>query len=65
MDGIIGSVFLLDREIYLQDVMFHSAPALWQIHRMHHADLDFDLTTDVRFHPLEIILSMLLKFGAG
>src|SRR5215469_10869862 len=61
---IIASVVLLDLVIYLQHVMFHAVPALWRIHRMHHADLDFDLTTGVRFHPIEIGLSMLLKFGA-
>jgi sterol desaturase/sphingolipid hydroxylase (fatty acid hydroxylase superfamily) len=58
------SIVLLDATIYLQHVMFHAVPALWRIHRMHHADLDFDVTTGVRFHPVEIILSMLIKFGA-
>src|SRR5437870_6857482 len=43
--------------------MFHAVPALWRLHRMHHADLDFDVTTGARFHPIEIILSMLIKFG--
>jgi sterol desaturase/sphingolipid hydroxylase (fatty acid hydroxylase superfamily) len=59
-----ASIVLLDCAIYLQHVMFHAVPALWRIHRMHHADLDFDVTTGVRFHPVEIILSMLIKFGA-
>lgn len=58
------SVVLLDLVIYLQHVMVHAIPALWRIHRMHHADLDFDVTTGARFHPLEIILSMLIKFAA-
>jgi len=57
------SVVLLDLAIYLQHVMFHAIPALWRLHRMHHADLDIDVTTGVRFHPIEIILSMLIKFG--
>lgn len=61
---IIASVILLDLAIYLQHVIFHAIPALWRVHRVHHADLDFDVTTGVRFHPIEIVLSMLIKFGA-
>jgi sterol desaturase/sphingolipid hydroxylase (fatty acid hydroxylase superfamily) len=61
--SVVGSVVLLDLGIYLQHVMFHAVPSLWRMHRMHHADLDFDVTTGVRFHPIEIILSMLIKFG--
>ena len=57
------SVILLDFAIYLQHVLFHAVPALWRLHRMHHADLDFDVTTGVRFHPMEILLSLLIKFG--
>jgi sterol desaturase/sphingolipid hydroxylase (fatty acid hydroxylase superfamily)/rhodanese-related sulfurtransferase len=57
-------VILLDLIIYLQHVLFHAVPALWRLHRMHHADLDFDVTTGVRFHPIEILLSMLIKLGA-
>ena len=57
------AVGLLDLAIYLQHVMFHAVPALWRLHRMHHADLDVDVTTGVRFHPLEIVLSMGLKLG--
>ena len=57
------SVLVLDLAIYLQHVMFHAVPVLWRIHRMHHADLDFDVTTGARFHPVEIILSMLIKFA--
>jgi sterol desaturase/sphingolipid hydroxylase (fatty acid hydroxylase superfamily) len=60
---IIISVILLDLAIYLQHIMFHAVPALWRVHRMHHADLDLDVTTGARFHPIEIILSMLIKFG--
>jgi sterol desaturase/sphingolipid hydroxylase (fatty acid hydroxylase superfamily) len=59
----VASVVVLDLAIYLQHVMFHAVPALWRLHRMHHADLDFDVTTGARFHPIEIILSMLIKFG--
>src|SRR5436190_12801783 len=58
------SVLLLDLAIYLQHVMFHWVPALWRLHRMHHADLDIDVTTGVRFHPLEILISMLIKIAA-
>lgn len=61
--AIIASVVLLDAAIYLQHVMFHAVPALWRVHRMHHADLDFDVTTGARFHPIEIVLSMIIKFG--
>ena len=55
------SVVALDLAIYLQHVMFHAVPALWRLHRMHHADLEFDFSTGLRFHPLEIVLSMALK----
>jgi sterol desaturase/sphingolipid hydroxylase (fatty acid hydroxylase superfamily) len=61
--AVLASVVLLDVAIYLQHVMFHAVPALWRVHRMHHADLDFDVTTGARFHPIEIVLSMLIKFG--
>ena len=57
------SVALLDLAIYLQHVMFHAVPALWRLHRMHHADLDFDVTTGARFHPIEILLSMGIKLA--
>lgn len=53
---------ILDFAIYLQHVLFHAVPALWRLHRMHHTDLDFDLTTGLRFHPLEILISMGLKW---
>ncbi len=61
--AVVASVVLLDVAIYLQHVMFHAVPALWRVHRMHHADLDFDVTTGARFNPIEIVLSMLIKFG--
>lgn len=57
------AVIALDLAIYLQHVMFHAVPALWRLHRMHHADLDYDVTTGARFHPAEILLSMLIKFA--
>ena len=60
---IVASLILLDLAIYLQHVMFHAVPALWRVHRMHHADLGFDVTTGARFHPIEIVLSTLIKFG--
>lgn len=61
--AVAGSVVLLDLAIYLQHVMFHAVPALWRIHRVHHADQDFDVTTGIRFHPVEIVLSMGIKLG--
>lgn len=61
---LVASVIALDLIIYLQHVLFHAVPALWRLHRMHHADLEFDFTTGVRFHPLEILVSMVIKLGA-
>ncbi|NOZ54912.1 MAG: sterol desaturase family protein [Gammaproteobacteria bacterium] len=61
--AILVTVIALDFIIYLQHVMVHAVPTLWRLHRMHHADLDIDLTTGSRFHPIEIILSMLIKFA--
>ncbi len=58
------AVIALDFAIWLQHVMVHAVPALWRLHRVHHADLDYDLTTGARFHPAEIALSMLLKLAA-
>ena len=58
------SLLILDFVIYMQHLMFHQVPALWLLHRMHHTDLDYDVTTGSRFHPIEIILSMLIKFSA-
>jgi sterol desaturase/sphingolipid hydroxylase (fatty acid hydroxylase superfamily) len=54
-------VILLDLAIYLQHAMFHGLPILWRLHMMHHSDLDFDTTTGIRFHPIEILLSMGIK----
>jgi sterol desaturase/sphingolipid hydroxylase (fatty acid hydroxylase superfamily) len=61
--AVIASVVIMDFVIYLQHVMVHAVPALWRLHRVHHADPDFDVTTGARFHTLEIILSMLIKFA--
>jgi sterol desaturase/sphingolipid hydroxylase (fatty acid hydroxylase superfamily) len=61
--AVMASVIILDFMIYLQHVMFHAVPVLWRLHMMHHADLDFDLTTGTRFHPIEIIISMLIKMA--
>jgi sterol desaturase/sphingolipid hydroxylase (fatty acid hydroxylase superfamily) len=57
------AVVAMDFVIWLQHVMVHAVPALWRLHRVHHADLDYDLTTGTRFHPLEIVLSMGIKFA--
>ena len=57
-------MLLLDLIIYGQHVTFHAVPVLWRLHRMHHADLEFDVTTGLRFHPGEIVLSMLIKLAA-
>jgi sterol desaturase/sphingolipid hydroxylase (fatty acid hydroxylase superfamily) len=61
--SIVLSVVVMDLVIYLQHVMVHAVPVLWRLHRVHHADLDYDVTTGARFHTLEIILSMLIKFA--
>lgn len=61
--AFILSVLTLDLAIYLQHVLFHAVPALWRLHRMHHADLEFDVSTGLRFHPVEILLSMVIKLG--
>lgn len=59
---LAGAFVLLDLAIYGQHRLMHAVPALWRLHRMHHADLDFDVTTGARFHPLEILLSLGFKF---
>ncbi len=61
--SIVVSMVMLDLAIYLQHVMFHAVPGLWRLHRMHHADLDFDATTGLRFHPVEILISMGIKLA--
>ena len=62
--NMVVAVILLDLAIYFQHVMFHAVPTLWRLHRVHHADLDFDVTTGIRFHPVEILLSILIKCAA-
>src|SRR3982750_1151310 len=62
LEAIVG-FFALDLAIYGQHFAFHKVPLLWRLHRMHHADLDIDVSTGLRFHPIEIILSMLIKIG--
>lgn len=59
-----ASILILDFIIYLQHVTFHRTPLLWRLHRMHHTDLDLDVTSGSRFHPLEIVVSMIVKMAA-
>ncbi|GMR08627.1 MAG: sterol desaturase family protein [Gammaproteobacteria bacterium] len=61
--AVVTSVIAMDFIIYLQHVMVHAVPVLWRLHRVHHADPDIDVTTGARFHTIEIILSMLIKFA--
>ena len=60
---LIIVVLLLDLAIWLQHVLSHKIPVLWRIHRVHHSDIEFDVTTAIRFHPVEIALSMAFKIG--
>jgi len=60
----VAAIVVLDFIIYLQHVLFHFVPLFWQLHMVHHSDMDIDVTTAVRFHPIEIILSMIIKFAA-
>lgn len=62
--GVVLGVIALDFAVWAQHVLFHAVPALWRLHRMHHADLDFDVTTGLRFHPIEIAVSMGIKLAA-
>jgi sterol desaturase/sphingolipid hydroxylase (fatty acid hydroxylase superfamily) len=62
--ALVLGVIALDLTIYLQHVVFHHVPVLWRLHRMHHADVDIDVTTGLRFHPLEILLSLGIKIAA-
>lgn len=61
--AVVLAVLVLDLAIYFQHRLFHAVPWLWRLHRMHHADLEFDATTGLRFHPLEILLSMAIKMS--
>lgn len=60
---VLAAILILDLAIYLQHVMFHAVPGLWRLHRMHHADQEFDATTGLRFHPVEIVVSMAIKLA--
>jgi sterol desaturase/sphingolipid hydroxylase (fatty acid hydroxylase superfamily) len=60
---IVAGVLALDLAIYWQHRLMHRIPLLWPLHRVHHSDLAIDATTGVRFHPLEIVLSMGIKLG--
>lgn len=62
--AVLASIVILDLVIYLQHVLFHAVPALWRLHRVHHADVEIDVTTGLRFHPIEILLSMTIKLAA-
>jgi len=62
---IVFSVLILDLVIYLQHIMFHVVPLFWRLHMVHHTDVDIDVTTGVRFHPIEIVLSMGIKMMAA
>ena len=61
--AVIAGVVLMDLAIYAQHVYFHKLNFFWRFHRMHHTDLDFDVTTGIRFHPIEIVISMVIKFA--
>lgn len=58
---LVLGMLALDLVVYLQHAMFHTMPILWRLHMMHHADLDIDVTTGLRFHPIEIVISMVIK----
>ncbi|MFK7815950.1 MAG: sterol desaturase family protein [Gammaproteobacteria bacterium] len=58
---VFVALLILDFAIYIQHIIFHKVGFLWRLHRVHHADLDFDLTTGIRFHPVEILLSLAIK----
>lgn len=62
--AVLAGIVLLDLAIYFQHVMFHAVPTLWRLHRVHHADVEFDVTTGVRFHPVEMLISTLVKCAA-
>ena len=59
--GVPLAIAFLDLVIYFQHVAFHALPTLWRLHRVHHSDLDFDVTTGTRFHPIEILISTAIK----
>ena len=61
---VAAGVVLLDLVVYTQHVLHHAVPVLWRLHMIHHADLDFDMTTGLRFYPIEIVISMAIKLAA-
>jgi sterol desaturase/sphingolipid hydroxylase (fatty acid hydroxylase superfamily) len=61
--GFVATIIIMDLAIYFQHRLFHMVPLFWRLHRLHHADLDYDVTTGLRFHPIEILLSMAIKFA--
>jgi sterol desaturase/sphingolipid hydroxylase (fatty acid hydroxylase superfamily) len=56
-----AGVVLLDQTVYVFHLLFHSVPVLWRIHRVHHADLDIDVSTGVRFHPIQMVIAVIIK----
>ncbi len=60
---VLAAIFILDLAIWFQHMVFHKVPVLWRLHRVHHSDRDIDVTTALRFHPIEIAASMLIKIG--
>jgi sterol desaturase/sphingolipid hydroxylase (fatty acid hydroxylase superfamily) len=60
---VVLAILILDLAIWAQHLVTHKVPILWRFHRVHHADRDFDVTTALRFHPVEILASMMLKIG--
>lgn len=62
--AVLFGILILDLVIYLQHVLFHLHPLFWRLHGIHHTDLDIDVTSGLRFHPLEMVLSMLIKLAA-
>ncbi|UCD35736.1 MAG: sterol desaturase family protein [Nitrospiraceae bacterium] len=62
--SVLVGILVLDLVVYLQHVMFHTVPIIWRLHMMHHADMDIDVSTGLRFHPLEIIISLFIKLTA-
>lgn len=62
--SVFFAIIMLDLVIYSQHVVFHKVPFLWRLHRVHHADTEIDVTTGIRFHPVEILVSIAIKLGA-
>ncbi len=61
--SFVIALVIMDMTIYFQHRLFHIVPIFWRLHRLHHADMDYDVTTGLRFHPIEILLSMGIKFA--